>query len=254
MRKIYYIIIAAVSFLAFCFLIVWCAYSEEAYHESPCEISGELFIDSLEQKYKLLSHNVTPKNFQYRGNSYDASKVDCSIINSYIWTDKKIDFQSDSIIKELSSIFWLYPKNQFVDSLYLEIRNHNQYLYAAVSKSDLTRESKKVDYKKNYKASDIKRTYTANGVQMGGGGEMTKYEINFRKIYLSSKVDLNDYQTLADQYYQKEYSDCLKNNIATLEIEINTEDPEGQLIYAKVNHYYYQIIPSHFYYKKKEES
>jgi len=247
-----FILIASIillSFLGFCGYVIYALENEE-YHQSPCESSAEIVTDSLRKLYKVWSWSSYPKNFCSKCSDYDSTKVDCKILMCELGiSDPELDFQEDSLIHNVINIFWSFPQNKIVDSLYLTIGNNTKRIKTSLSRSDLKKTPEKIFYDTDRSISNFTILDVIEGSEQGGGGDYENYDIKTRELKILSRVDLVDYEDVAEYYYNKELDRCKKDAVSMLTIEIETANPKGQFVENKISTYVYQINTEHI--KKK---
>ncbi len=240
-----------ISFLGSIGFAIYTIENEE-YHQSPCESSARLLTDSLRKQYNIWGWSSYPKNFCSKCDDYDSNSVDCSIIICELKiSEPELDFQQDSIIYNIMSLFWSFPQNKVVDSLYLTISNSKYIITTALKKSDLKKLPQKVYYDSYRNFTEFKITDIIDGMEYGGGGEYKKYEIKTRELKVLSQIDLIDYHSVAEYFHTKELKRCKRDDISTLTIKIETINPNGQFLTSKTNNYTFEIVPFINYHQKK---
>lgn len=224
----------------------------EKYYKSPCKSSGEPLTDSLRKKYNIWSWNDYPKNFCTKCDDYDSSKVNCNVFTCNLHIkEPQLDFQQDSMIFNILNTFWSFPQNKKVDSLYLTIENNQKLIVTKNSKLDLKRKINLITYDTLKSISEFKIIDRVDGEEFGGGGDYEKYRIKTREILIITSTDLKDYNKVANYFFNKELQNCKVEKIATLTIKIITKKPKGQFIHEKTTNFYFEIISSNKYIKKK---
>jgi hypothetical protein len=254
MKRIFLTILSVASvIIILLWSFFWYALEYEKFNKYLCESSGSFLVDSLNKEYKIWGGSNYPKNFCGTCSYYDSTKVDCKIINCNLnIKETNIDFQQDSLIKKIANIFWSFPQNSEVDSLYLSINNNSKTIQSNLTKTNWQIPIKKFKYDSTASINDFKIINQFDGQEHGGGGDFERYQIEIRKIKILINKDLNDYSRFAEKIMANNLRNCKEKNIAKLEIVIVTQNPKGSLTNTKQTEYFYDLIPMNEYYIKKK--
>src|SRR6185437_5959968 len=148
-RNVIVVVSIIVVVLFFGFFILVLLIGDEVYNRNPCKASSGYLADSLRKKYHIWSWSDSPKNFCFKCSDFDSTKVECNIIDcSLRFDDTTLTSIGDSLINNFAQLFWKFPENENVDSLYLtieskqNIKHYSLYtVHCNLSRKDISKES-----------------------------------------------------------------------------------------------------------------
>jgi len=249
-------IVSTLVFVLFLGVIFLAALMEitDVFNKNPCEASEGYLADTLLGK-KFHITLMYPKNYCMKCYDYDSTKVQCNIIYSTIeFEDSSLTFIGDSIINEFAKLFWGFPGNKNVDSLYLTIKNVRrtanstdwQIVYSNLSTKNISKENLANE-------PELSKTKPKIKLINESEGWIEEHSIKTKtlNIELEASHDYNDFESVVDDYYKQYIKIGILKDSVIFNVDIKVDYPTGGLISSKEYEYSLEHLLD-FYHKSKE--